>query len=72
MNIVVKEGYELKMFLAPRKGNYYYAIIDRHCSCEPFVFCSGYDITDGTWCAGHYFYTYREALEYAIKYCGLA
>lgn len=68
MNIVVKEGYELKMFLAPKKGNYYYAIIDRHTSCEPYVFCSGYDITDGTWAAGHYFYTYAEVLEYAVNY----
>ena len=69
MKIVLKESYELKAFVAPKSGNYCYAIIKRNnCPLQPYVFCSGYDVTDGSWGAGYYFDTYEEAAKLLVKY----
>ena len=65
---VVKEGYT--MCLLMNEGVSYHAIIHRN-KTQDFVFCSNYDIYDGTWGQGHYCATYTGALECLVKYLGI-
>ena len=65
--IVVKEGYELKMFMKPKYGNYCIAIIHRE-AVDDYVFCTGYDTTDGSWGQGHYCLQYVHAIDLIVEY----
>lgn len=66
--IVVKENYKVMAFIRTR-GNYCLAIIHRmNCTCQPYVFCKGYDVSDGTWGAGTYCETYDGALHEMCAY----
>lgn len=65
--VVVKEGYELMLLMKSWCGNMYLAIIYRE-RTDDFVFCTNYDITDGTWGQGHYCVKYGGALEEFARY----
>lgn len=68
-DVVVKEGYEMMLFMQTKSGNYYLAIIHR-IAADDYVFCTGYDITDGTWGQGHYCDTYASAYRAFVDYIG--
>ena len=65
--IKVKEGYEMMMFMKPKHGNYYLAIIHRE-RADDYVFATGYDVTDGTWGQGHYCLQYAQAIDLMVEY----
>lgn len=65
--VVVKEGYEMMMFMKPKTGNYYLAIIHRE-AADDYVFATGYDVTDGSWGQGHYCVTYNGAINVMTEY----
>lgn len=67
MNICVKEGCELMAIVRPRRGNYNYAIIHR-LNVDDYVFCSGYDVHNGTWCQGYYMETYQNCIAKMAEY----
>lgn len=63
-----REDYKIMAFIRTR-GNYCLAIIHRmNCTYQPYVFCKGYDVTDGTWGAGTYCETYEGALREMCAY----
>lgn len=57
---VVKDGYRMLALVA--NGGYFDAIIYRE-RTKDYVFCSSYDIHDGTWGQGHYCATYAGAVK---------
>lgn len=65
---VVKEGYTMVMLM--NEGISWHAIIYRN-KVDDFVFCSNYDIKDGTWGQGHYCQTYTGALSAMAEYLGI-
>lgn len=65
---VVKDGYSMVMLM--NEGISWHAIIYRK-KTDDFVFCSNYDIKDGTWGQGHYCMTYVGALTAMKEYLGL-
>lgn len=65
--IKVREGYEMMMFMKPKYGNYYIAIIHRE-AVDDYVFATGYDVTDGSWGQGHYCTTYAHAIDLMVEY----
>ena len=65
--IKVKEGNELMMFMKPKYGNYYLAIVHR-LTADDYVFATGYDVTDGSWGQGHYCVTYAGAVNAMTEY----
>ena len=64
----VKDGYTMVMLM--QEGLSWHAIIHRE-KADDFVFCSNYDIKDGTWGQGHYCSTYVGALKAMKEYLGL-
>lgn len=65
--VKVKEGYELMLLMKVAHGNHYNAIIHRE-KPDDYVFCTNYDITDGTWGQGHYCTKYSGALDEFMAY----
>ena len=68
-DVVVKEGYTLLALVSD--GAFYHAIINRNSKYEPYVYCYGYDITDGVWGQGHYYDTYAEAANDLAHHIGI-
>ena len=62
---VVKEGYT--MLALVQEGFWWHAIIRRD-RVDDYVFCSCYDIKDGTWGQGHYCETYAGAVAELCRY----
>lgn len=64
---IVKDGYRMLALVAD--GGYWQAVIYRE-KPQDFVYCSNYDITDGTWGAGYYCGTYAAAVSEMCKRLG--
>lgn len=68
IDVVVKEGYTLRVLIKDNYGTYH-AIIYRQ-RTKDYVFCYHYDIADGTWGQGHYCSTYFIAMGELLKAVG--